>query len=78
MNTVRNKMAPDVGHRYILSYFFLRHISWLVSYYIFVPLKFSPNMITVLSIASGIAAAFLAIKWRVSTCWRNDDFVGFI
>jgi phosphatidylglycerophosphate synthase len=62
INEIRDKMAPDVGHRYVLSYFFLRHISWIVSFHVLVPLRLHPNAVTVLSMASGVTAAAFAVS----------------
>jgi phosphatidylglycerophosphate synthase len=61
LRSVREKMAPDVGHRYFLEYFFLRRVSYLVSYFFLLPLGFSANGVTLLSILSGIAAAGFAL-----------------
>jgi len=61
LHSIRQKMVTDEWDPYFLGYFFLRHVSYLVSYYIFVPLGFSANAVTVLSILSGIAAAGFAL-----------------
>jgi phosphatidylglycerophosphate synthase len=54
-------MVPDEEDYSFLGYFFLRHVSYLVSYYVFVALGVSANAITLLSILSGIAAAGFAL-----------------